>query len=103
MLTVITTTTIKPGGERDWDAAYQERAADARTQPGWIDLHLLAPVDDAHQRVVIGTWRDRPDWERWHESETFQRTRATMDAVTSVSGEDRWYEVIEDRSSPDQM
>ena len=73
MLTVITETTVKPGREGDWDEAYRERAADARGQDGWVDLHLLIPVDDRSRRVVVGTWRDREAWQRWHQTDTFQR------------------------------
>jgi heme-degrading monooxygenase HmoA len=59
MLTVITATALQAGRQSDWDEAYRERAADARKQEGWADLHLLVPVDDRSRRVVVGTWRDR--------------------------------------------
>jgi hypothetical protein len=39
MVSVISETRVKPGQEAAWDAAYHERAADARSQPGWVDLH----------------------------------------------------------------
>lgn len=99
MLTVITETTVEPGREADWDAAYHERAADARKQPGWVDLHLLVPLDDPGQRVVVGTWEDREAWEQWHTTETFQRTRERLDAATAVHGDDRWFGVVEERTS----
>ena len=54
MLTVMTETAVKSGREADWDRAYHERAADARNQPGWVDLHLLVPVDDPSKRIVVG-------------------------------------------------
>jgi len=99
MLTVITETTVKPGADADWNAAYHERAADARRQDGWVDLHLLIPVDDPGRRVVVGTWRDRGAWERWHETETFQRTRDRLDAATERHGADRWFEVVEEQNA----
>lgn len=99
MLTVITETTLHQGREADWDAAYHERAADARKQEGWIDLHLLVPVDDGSRRVVVGTWQDRDAWEHWHTTETFRRTRERLDAATAVHGEDRWFEVVEEKTS----
>jgi len=95
MDTVITETTVKAGREADWDRAYRERAADARTQDGWIDLLLLIPDDEPQTRVVVGTWRDRGTWERWHETETFRRTRAALDDATERHGEDRWFRVVE--------
>lgn len=99
MLTVMTETTIKPGREMDWDRAYAERAADAREQPGWVDLHLLVPVGDERRRVVVGTWQDRDAWERWHDSPTFRRTKGELDAATELHGDDRWFEVAEQETT----
>jgi heme-degrading monooxygenase HmoA len=99
MLTVISETTVKPGREGEWDAAYHERAADARNQEGWVDLHLLVPVDDLNRRVVVGSWRDRDAWERWHETETFRRTRERLDDATESHGEDRWFDVVEEKTT----
>lgn len=99
VLTVITETAVHEGRESDWDAAYHERAADARKQDGWVDLHLLVPVDDPGRRVVVGTWRDRDAWERWHTTETFKRTRDRLDAATAEQGEGRWFEVVEEKTS----
>jgi heme-degrading monooxygenase HmoA len=99
MLTVMTETTTAPGREADWDTAYHERARDARRQAGWVDLHLLIPVDDPSRRVVVGTWRDRESWERWHMTPTFQSTRQRLDAATRDHGEDRWFEVAEEETS----
>jgi heme-degrading monooxygenase HmoA len=99
MLTVITETALREGGESDWDEAYRERAADARKQDGWVDLHLLVPVDDRSRRVVVGTWRDRDAWVHWHTTETFLRTRDRLDAATAEHGADRWFEVVEEKTS----
>ena len=96
MISVITETTVKVGREADWDAGYHERAADARAQDGWVDLHLLVPVDDRRRRVVVGTWRDRQAWERWHQTGTFRTTRERLDDATESSAEERWFDVIED-------
>lgn len=93
MLTVITETTLKSRSEADWDHAYHERAADARAQPGWVDLHLLIPEGDERTRVVVGTWRDRAAWEAWHATATFQRTRSQLDAATESHGSERWFRV----------
>ena len=87
MLTVISETRVKPGRGHDWDAAYHVRAAGARTQPGWVDLHLLVPADDPQARVIVGTWRDRAAWQRWHDTDVFHRTREQLDAATEQAGE----------------
>jgi heme-degrading monooxygenase HmoA len=99
MLTVITETILKDGREADWDAAYRERADDARTQDGWVELQLLVPLDDRQRRVVVGTWRDREAWERWHDTNTFEATRERLDDATEKHGVDRWFTVAEDEHS----
>lgn len=99
MLTIITETTVREGKEDEWDAAFHDRASDARQQDGWIDLHLLVPVEDPRRRVVVGTWEDRDAWERWHMTSVFQQTRDRLDAATVEHGEDRWFEVVEAKTS----
>ena len=99
MLTVIAETTVRQGREADWDSAYQERAADARNQPGWVDLHLLIPHDDRQKRVVVGTWRDMESWERWHTTDTFQRTRDRLDDATEAQRGERWFDVVESQTA----
>ena len=99
MVSVISETVLKSGREADWDAAYRERAADARNQEGWVDLHLLVPLDRPTSRVVVGTWRDRASWEKWHDTEVFRRTREILDEATESTDADRWFEVVEERTS----
>jgi heme-degrading monooxygenase HmoA len=99
MLTVITETTVRQGRETAWDRAYHERAADARRQDGWVDLHLLIPEGDGRQRVVIGTWRDRDAWQRWHATEAFQHTKQQLDDATESHGDERWFRVVEQQTA----
>jgi heme oxygenase (mycobilin-producing) len=97
MLTVMTETIVREGMEAEWDRAYHERATDAQRQPGWVALHLLMPHGSPRSRVVVGTWRDRESWERWHETDTFQRTREALNAATESHGDDRWFDVVEQK------
>src|SRR5687767_10919819 len=99
MLTVITETTVRQGREADWDRAYHQRAADARKQDGWVDLHLLVPEGEQRKRVVVGTWRDREAWQRWHTTETFQHTKQQLDDATESHGDDRWFQVVEQETA----
>lgn len=94
MMTVITEITLQEGQEPAWDEAFHERFRDAPNQPGWIDVELLIPADELNKRVVVGTWRSMADWEAWHETEVFKRTRERMDAVQGTSGPERWFEVV---------
>lgn len=99
MMTVMTETRVRAGQEAAWDAAYRERAADAPEQDGWVALQLLVPEGRPDARVVVGTWRDKEAWQRWHQTETFQRTRERLDAASDGSGEDRWYTVVEQEAT----
>ncbi|HUZ01251.1 MAG TPA: antibiotic biosynthesis monooxygenase family protein [Thermomicrobiaceae bacterium] len=93
MITVITETTVKPGQEQEWDRAYQARIDDARRQPGWIDAQLLIPEGEQDRRVVVGTWRERSDWEQWHLTPVFRQTRGEMNAATRDDGQVHFYEL----------
>lgn len=92
-MTVITETAIESGQEAAWDDLYHQRFEDARTQPGWVAMQLLIPADAPNSRVVVGTWQRREDWEKWHATDTFARTREQMNRLTQSHGQDRWYEV----------
>jgi heme-degrading monooxygenase HmoA len=96
MMTVVTTTRLRPGAEQDWDTAVRERFESAHGRPGWISGQLLTPEGEDHTRVIVGTWRTREDWERWHEDPAFldQRTRLTeLEAEPSTT---QWYGVVAD-------
>jgi heme-degrading monooxygenase HmoA len=92
-VTVITEVDVDSGQEAVWDDAFHERFDDAPNQPGWVSVQLLVPQDAPTHRVVVGTWESRSDWERWHTTDVFQRTREQMDRVSRHDGEERWYEV----------
>ena len=92
MMTIVTRVKLKEGSEPEWDAALRERLAAAKDQPGWIGGQLLMPLDTLNERVIIGTWQSRADWEAWHADEAFtikQRplTRPCGPAVTGDAGD----------------
>jgi heme-degrading monooxygenase HmoA len=93
-MTIVSRLRLKIGAEPDWDAAFRERASAARQQPGWIAVQLCIPVDAPNERVVIGTWQTRADWEAWHANEVFERTRAQMDEAEDGPREEWWHEVV---------
>jgi heme-degrading monooxygenase HmoA len=94
MMTIVTEITIEPGQETAWDEAYRERLDDAPNQEGWISTQLLIPLDAPNKRLVVGTWRTRADWEAWHTTDTFERTRERLNAVKQTADPERWYEVV---------
>ena len=99
MITVITYITLKEGSEPEWDAAMRERLENARRRPGWVRGQILIPLETLHQRVIVGTWRTRADWEAWHEDPAFAAMRERLDAVQAETSEPSWYEVVSDVSA----
>ncbi len=96
MMTVVTTTRLRPGGEEEWDAAMRERFDSARGRPGWISGQLLTPVDEPGARTIVGTWRGREDWEAWHDDPAFLEQRATLERLESEPNSTQWFEVVAD-------
>ena len=66
MMTVVTHVELKPGTEQEWDRAMHERLRAAEGREGWVAGQLLRPLDQPHQRVIVGTWQSREHWETWH-------------------------------------
>ena len=94
MMTVVTHIVIAEGQEPDWDAAMRERVDAAKHQPGFVSVQLCIPVDGLNERVVIGTWVSRADWEAWHESSMFVETRERMDRCEVQRKGEWWHEVV---------
>ena len=94
MMTVVTHIEIAEGQEPDWDAAMRDRVDAAKQQPGFVSVQLCIPVDGLNERVVIGTWQTRADWEAWHESGVFAETRERMDRCEVQRKGEWWHEVL---------
>jgi heme-degrading monooxygenase HmoA len=94
MMTIISRVILKEGTEPQWDNVMQERLDAAREQPGWIGAHVLVPLDAVNQRIIVGCWETRSDWELWHADEAFQQTRKRLDGLESMAAEQSWHEVI---------
>ena len=94
MMTIVTHVAIESGQEPAWDRAWQERLKSARQQKGWIAAQLCIPASAVNERVVVGTWDTRADWEAWHASESFQATRRTMEQLETERRDEWWHEVL---------
>jgi heme-degrading monooxygenase HmoA len=93
MMTVITRVSLKPGSEPEWDKAMRDRLDAAHDQPGWVGGQMLIPLDGLNQRVIVGTWNSRADWEAWHEDPAFQETRRRMEELQDAPDDMQWFEV----------
>jgi heme-degrading monooxygenase HmoA len=96
MMTVVTRAVLKEGSEPEWDSAMRDRLASARNQEGWIAGQLLIPLDGLNERVIIGTWNTRADWEAWHEKPEFAETRKRLDGLQEAPAKTVWHEVVID-------
>jgi heme-degrading monooxygenase HmoA len=96
MLTVVTRIHLREGAEPAWDAAFRQRIAGVRDQPGWIGVQLGVPADAPSDRVVIGTWERREDWEAWHATDAFRATGEALEAAEDGDHHETWHEVTLD-------
>jgi len=94
MMTIVTHVRIKAGQEPVWDAAMRERIEAAKQQPGFVSVQLCIPVDAMNERVIIGTWATRADWEAWHANEAFQQTRTQLEEPNAKTRREWWHEVV---------
>jgi heme-degrading monooxygenase HmoA len=94
MVTVVTRVRIKGGQEDAWDEAFRERAAAAREQEGFVFVQLCRPEGSPSERVVVGTWQTRANWESWHDHPTFVETRERLEEVDDERAGSQWYEVV---------
>jgi heme-degrading monooxygenase HmoA len=70
-----------------------ERLSAAKDQPGWVAGQLLIPLDGLNQRVIVGTWQSRADWEAWHADKAFAETRKRLEGLEARPSEQWWHEV----------
>jgi heme-degrading monooxygenase HmoA len=94
MMTIVTHVRVKEGHEPAWDAAMRERIEAAREQPGFVAVQLCIPAEAMNERVIIGTWETRADWEAWHGSEAFARTREQLEEPDAKRRREWWHEVV---------
>src|SRR4051812_3993120 len=94
MMTIVTHVRIRAGHEPAWDAAMRERIAAAKEHQGFVSVQLCIPVDAMNERVIIGTWESRADWEAWHSTEEFQQTRTMLEDPDSKTRHEWWHEVM---------
>lgn len=96
MMTIVSHVRIKAGEEPAWDEAFRDRARAAREQPGFVSVQLAIPIDAPNERVIIGTWESRADWEAWHAAGPFLETRRRLEEVDEEKQRDWWHEVVLD-------
>jgi heme-degrading monooxygenase HmoA len=99
MMTIVTHVKLKEGAEPEWDGAMRERLAAAADKPGWIGVQLVMPLDKLNERVIIGTWQTRADWEAWHRDPAFEKTRQQLEGLEAGPPQEWWHEVLDLRNA----
>lgn len=94
MMTIVTRVKLEPGQEPAWDDAFRRRVDALPQQHGWISIQVGIPAGAVNERVVIGTWETRADWEAWHNTDPFQQTRREMDGKDDGAREEWWHEIF---------
>lgn len=94
MMTVITRMSLKAGTESEWDKAMRERIDAAQSQQGWISGQFLVPTEGSNERVIVGTWQSRSDWESWHDDPAFKETRQRLEGLQQGPDQMEWFEVV---------
>jgi heme-degrading monooxygenase HmoA len=94
MVTVVTRVRIKDGKEAEWDEVFGHRAQAARDQDGFDFVQLCRPDGSPSERVIVGTWRNREDWQSWHTHPAFLETRQQLEEVDEQDEGSQWFEVV---------
>ena len=94
MMTIVTHVKLKQGSEPEWDAAMRERLSAAKERPGWVGGQLMMPLDKLDERMIVGTWQTRADWEAWHNDKAFAETRKRLEGLEASPPQQWWHEVI---------
>ena len=96
MVTIVTNVELKEGADRQWDAVMGSRMTGAKKRQGWVGGQLLRSEERPRRRVIIGTWKTRADWERWHKDPQFAETRRQLDGLVVGPEEHWWHDVVLD-------
>src|SRR3954452_16785466 len=97
MLTIVTHVKVLEGQEPAWDAALRERREAAAGQAGFVAVQVATPVGSTSERVIIGTWESRADWEAWHGDDEFREMRRRLEVVDETTTATWWHEVLIER------
>ncbi len=85
---------LRPGAEAVWDAAFRERIEEAASAPGWLGVAAWAPLDAPQERIVVGRWRAREDYDAWALGESYLRTKSVLDSCQTAPPKIEWFRSV---------
>ncbi len=63
---------VKPEWSKEFETRFRDRAGEIDKQPGFLQLHVIKPVDGDSPYVVLTTWQDEAAFDTWVGSEDFR-------------------------------
>jgi heme-degrading monooxygenase HmoA len=93
MHVVLGRVSIRADSASEWDSQWLERAEGARRFPGWKGAELLVPVDRPNERVIVGWWATREDFDHWRSSSEWESGEEQLRQHQLGSPEIEWHEV----------
>lgn len=51
------------------------------------------PTGKPNERLIIGTWESREDWQAWHDDQQFLETRQRLEVVDEKTKDSAWHDV----------
>ena len=63
---------VLPEWHEQFEERFRIRAGQVDTQPGFVSMQLLRPVDADSPYVILTTWRDKAAFQAWVGSEDFR-------------------------------
>ncbi len=63
---------VLPEWQEQFEDRFRTRAGQVDTQPGFVSMQLLRPVDADSPYVILTTWRDKAAFQAWVGSEDFR-------------------------------
>ncbi len=78
MIRVLIERRVAEGMVEVYQLAVREVRREATQQPGYISGETLRDAADPCRYVIISTWKDEADWERWAGSDARRRLLARI-------------------------
>lgn len=93
MIVVNNRLTVPPEYGDHLERAFAGRQGDLGQVPGLVSFDLLKRPE-AGEYVVTTTWQTREDFDRWRESDAFQRAHSDANPNSPVTSVIEVYEVV---------
>jgi heme-degrading monooxygenase HmoA len=84
---------VRSDSAAEWEAKWSARAEGARQFPGGGGAELLMPVDHPDERVIVGWWTTRENFDHWRASPDWEASEQQLQKLQGGAPEIHWYEL----------